>query len=222
MGHAADIETFLKISPVLPVVTIEDAASACDLARALLAGGVGVMEVTLRSAAGLPAIEAIARGVPDVSVGAGSVLRVADLHAAADAGAAFAVSPGATSALLDAGRSARIAYLPAIATASELMTGMDAGYGCFKYFPAASAGGLEMLRAFAGPFPQARFCPTGGITERTLASYLALPNVLCAGGSWLTPRDLIASHDWARITRLARVACRMGRGGKDTAPNNSA
>src|SRR3974390_681855 len=143
VGHVTDIEPFLKISPVLPVVTIEDAASACDLARALLAGGIGVMEVTLRSAAGLRAIEAIARGVPEISVGAGSVLRAADLQAAADAGASFAVSPGATPALLSEGRRARIAYLPGIATASELMIGMDAGYGRFKYFPAASAGGLE-------------------------------------------------------------------------------
>jgi 2-dehydro-3-deoxyphosphogluconate aldolase / (4S)-4-hydroxy-2-oxoglutarate aldolase len=221
VGHATHIEEFLKISPVLPVVTFEETASACDLARALLEGGIAVMEVTLRTAAGLRAIEAIARGVPQVRVGAGSVMRAADLHAAADAGASFAVSPGATAALLSEGRGTPIPYLPAIATASELMIGMDAGYDCFKYFPAASAGGLEMLGAFAGPFPQARFCPTGGITDRSLASYLALPNVLCVGGSWLTPPDAMASHDWARITKLASAACGVGRGGRKDAPRDS-
>jgi 2-dehydro-3-deoxyphosphogluconate aldolase / (4S)-4-hydroxy-2-oxoglutarate aldolase len=206
MKQSGEIEHFLRLSPVMPVVTLGDAAIAADLARAFVRGGIRVIEVTLRTPAALLAIEAIARAVPEITVGAGTVLSITDLHAAATAGAAFAISPGATATLLGAGATAPIPYLPAVATASELMAGLAAGYRCFKFFPAAPAGGTAMLKAFAGPFSEARFCPTGGITQDSVKSYLDLPNVLCAGGSWLTPADALAARDWARIEALAREA----------------
>lgn len=206
MQPRADIERILKLSPVMPVVVIEDAQSAPELARAFVRGGIRVVEITLRTSAALHAIEAIAREVPDIFVGAGTVLSAEDLRAAANAGATFAISPGATSVLLEAGTHAPIPYLPAIATASELMAGLAHGYHCFKFFPAGPAGGVAMLKSFAGPFPQARFCPTGGITQETVKSYLDLPNVLCAGGSWLSPADALAAGDWRRIEMLAAKA----------------
>ncbi len=209
MPSLADIERILRLSPVMPVVVVEDPAVAPDLARALVRGGLRVIEVTLRTPAALEAIRAIAHDVPDIAVGAGTVLSVEDLHAAADAGATFAISPGATPALLEAARHAPIPYLPAIASASELMQGLAQGYHCFKLFPAAAAGGTALLRALAGPFPQARFCPTGGITQETVKSYLQLPNVLCAGGSWLSPADALAARDWARIEALAAKAAAL-------------
>jgi 2-dehydro-3-deoxyphosphogluconate aldolase/(4S)-4-hydroxy-2-oxoglutarate aldolase len=200
------IEHFLRLSPVMPVVVIEDAELAPDLARAYLRGGIRVVEVTLRTPAALRAIEAIARAEPDICVGAGTVLSPADLEAAANAGATFAISPGSTPALLEAGRNAAIPYLPAVATASDVMNGLAAGYRCFKFFPAVAAGGIPMLKSFAGPFPEARFCPTGGITQSTVRSFLDLPNVLCAGGSWLSPADALAARDWGRIEALAAAA----------------
>ena len=206
MQPRADIERILRLSPVMPVVIIEEADIAPELARAFLRGGIRVIEVTLRTTAALRAIEAIAREVPDISVGAGTVLSADNLRAAANAGAAFAISPGATGVLLEAGMHSPIPYLPAVATASELMAGLGHGYHCFKFFPAGPAGGTAMLKSFAGPFPQARFCPTGGITQETVGSYLALPNVLCAGGSWLSPADALAARDWKRIETLAAKA----------------
>jgi 2-dehydro-3-deoxyphosphogluconate aldolase / (4S)-4-hydroxy-2-oxoglutarate aldolase len=194
------------LSPVMPVVTFTDASVAADVARALARGGIGVIEVTLRTTAALQAIEVIARKVPEITVGAGTVLSVADLKAAAGAGAAFAISPGATATLLDSGVDGPIPYLPAVATASELMTGINAGYRCFKFFPAGAAGGIAMLSSLGGPFPEARFCPTGGISQATVKSYLDLPNVLCAGGSWLTPADAMARKDWSTIESLASKA----------------
>jgi 2-dehydro-3-deoxyphosphogluconate aldolase / (4S)-4-hydroxy-2-oxoglutarate aldolase len=206
MKQAAGIEEFLRMSPVMPVVTIEDPAIAPDLARAFVRGGIRVIEVTLRTPAALRAIEAIARAEPDICVGAGTVLSISDLHSAATAGAAFAISPGSTPALLAAGILSTIPYLPAVASASELMSGLAAGYCCFKFFPAGAAGGIAMLNSFAGPFPAARFCPTGGITQESVRTYLELPNVLCAGGSWLTPADALAARDWVRIEALASKA----------------
>jgi 2-dehydro-3-deoxyphosphogluconate aldolase/(4S)-4-hydroxy-2-oxoglutarate aldolase len=200
------IEDFLRLSPVMPVVTIDDPAIAPDLARALVRGGIRVIEVTLRTPSALKAIEAIARADTGICVGAGTVLSASDLQSAASAGSAFAISPGATDALLEAGRLSSIPYLPAIATASELMKGLAAGYHCFKFFPAGAAGGIPMLKSFAGPFADARFCPTGGITQETVSAYLELPNVLCAGGSWLSPGDALAARDWARIQMLASKA----------------
>src|SRR5882724_2110134 len=195
------IEEFLRLSPVMPVVVIEDARIAVDLARALVRGGIRVIEVTLRTPAALRAIETISRAETGICVGAGTVLSVSDLQAAA-----FAISPGSTAALLEAGRGSAIPYLPAVATASELMSGLAAGYQCFKFFPAGAAGGIAMLKSFAGPFPDARFCPTGGITQDSVRSYLELPNVLCAGGSWLSPGDALAARDWVRIETLAAKA----------------
>jgi 2-dehydro-3-deoxyphosphogluconate aldolase / (4S)-4-hydroxy-2-oxoglutarate aldolase len=200
------IERFLRLSPVMPVVVIEDAQIAPDLALALLRGGIRVIEVTLRTPAALRAIEAIARAAPDICVGAGTVLSVADLQAAANAGAAFAISPGSTPALLEAGRANAIPYLPAVATATDVMNGLAAGYRCFKFFPAVAAGGVPMLKSFGGPFAEARFCPTGGITQSTVRSFLDLPNVLCAGGTWLSPAEALAARDWVQIEALAKAA----------------
>jgi 2-dehydro-3-deoxyphosphogluconate aldolase / (4S)-4-hydroxy-2-oxoglutarate aldolase len=209
MNTKAPIAEFLQLSPVMPVVTIEDVATAAELARALVRGGIKVIEVTLRTPQALRAIESIAAQVPEICVGAGTVMSPTDLNHAANAGAAFAISPGATRELLEAGTTFRIPYLPAVATASELMTALAAGYGHFKLFPANVAGGLGALKAFYGPFPEARFCPTGGVSLQTAGSYLEQPNVLCVGGSWLTPGDAVKARDWARIESLAREAAAL-------------
>jgi 2-dehydro-3-deoxyphosphogluconate aldolase/(4S)-4-hydroxy-2-oxoglutarate aldolase len=211
MNTNAPIAEILQLSPVMPVVTIEEAAAGPDLARALVRGGIKVIEVTLRTPQALAAIEAIAAEVPEICVGAGTVMSPDDLNLAANAGAAFAISPGATRELLAAGANFRIPYLPAVATASELMSAMAAGFRYFKLFPANVAGGVQALKAFYGPFPEVRFCPTGGINLQTAGSYLDLPNVLCVGGSWLTPGDLLKSHDWGRIESLAREATALRR-----------
>ena len=206
MTHSGAIEKFLRLSPVMPVVTFTDPGVAVDVARALMRGGIRVIEVTLRTPVALEAMELIAKSVPEITVGAGTVLSLADLKASAEAGAAFAISPGSTDALLSAGTSGPIPYLPAVATASELMAGLAAGYQCFKFFPAGAAGGIPLLNALGGPFPDARFCPTGGISQSTVKSYLDLPNVLCAGGSWLTPAEAMKNKDWAAIELLAAKA----------------
>lgn len=200
------VERLLRLSPVMPVVTIPDASVAADLARALVRGGISVIEVTLRTPAALRAIENIVAAVPEISVGAGTVVSIADLHAAANAGAAFAISPGATPTLLAGGASGPLPYIPAVATASELMAGVAAGYRFFKFFPATAAGGIPMLKALGAPFPEVRFCPTGGITQETARSFLELPNVSCVGGSWLAPIEALQSRDWARIESLAARA----------------
>jgi 2-dehydro-3-deoxyphosphogluconate aldolase/(4S)-4-hydroxy-2-oxoglutarate aldolase len=191
--------------PVLPIVTLDSAATACDLARAICAGGIAAIEVTLRTPESLAAIDAIARGVPEIIVGAGTVLSVEDLRCAARAGAQFAVSPGSTTELLESGNEL-LPYLPGIATASEIQRGIAAGYNCFKFFPAAGAGGIAALRAFAGPFPRVQWCATGGITAETAGSYLALPNVITVGGSWIASRELVRARDWAAIEMRARDA----------------
>lgn len=211
MNTRTSIAEILQLSPVMPVVTIEEAATAPDLARALLTGGIRVIEVTLRTRAALAAIEAIAKAVPEICVGAGTVMSPRDLELAADAGATFAISPGATRELLAAGSGFRIPYLPAVATASELMAGLAAGFRHFKLFPANVAGGIATLKAFHGPFAEARFCPTGGISLQTASGYLELPNVLCVGGSWLAPGDALAARDWGRIESLAREAAGLRR-----------
>jgi 2-dehydro-3-deoxyphosphogluconate aldolase / (4S)-4-hydroxy-2-oxoglutarate aldolase len=211
MNTRAPIAEILQLSPVMPVVTIEDASSAPDLARALARGGIRVIEVTLRTSQALAAIEAIAGAVPEICVGAGTVMSPDDLNLAANAGAAFAISPGATRELLAMGANFRIPYLPAVATASELMAGLAAGFRYFKLFPAHVAGGVQALKAFYGPFPEARFCPTGGINLQSAGPYLDLPNVLCVGGSWLTPAELLKARDWARVESLAREAAGLRR-----------
>ena len=202
---------YLTLSPVIPVVTLEEAGTGVELAQALLRGGVRVIEVTLRNNHGLKAIEAIVRQVPQMKVGAGTVLSGEDLRAAADAGATFAVSPGVTPYMLAQAKAARLSYLPAVASPSELMVALEAGYRYLKFFPAIAAGGIGMLRALASPFPQARFCATGGITVQNAPDYLQLSNVLCVGGSWLTPADALASRDWKRIESLAANAIALRR-----------
>ena len=200
----------LAAGPVMPVVVVHDPEKAVPLARALVAGDLRAIEITLRTPRALEAVRAIAAEVPDAIPGVGTVLSAADLDAARAAGARFAISPGATPALLDAARRGPLPYIPAIATASELMAAMEAGFSVCKFFPAAQAGGAPALKALAGPFPHARFCPTGGIDAMSAPSYLALPNVVCVGGSWITPRAALDAGDFAAIERLARAASGLG------------
>jgi 2-dehydro-3-deoxyphosphogluconate aldolase / (4S)-4-hydroxy-2-oxoglutarate aldolase len=205
------IAELLARAPVIPVYTPSDADEAVAVAAALVRGGLPVIEVTLRGPAGMPALAAIASKVPGAIVGAGTVLDAEQMHDLHRAGAAFAVSPGSRAELSEAARRIDLPYLPAVATASELMAGLAAGFDCFKLFPAAVVGGTALLRAFAGPFPRARFCPTGGISATTAGEYLQLPNVLCIGGSWLTTPELLATQDWERIETLARAASGLRR-----------
>ncbi|MDE2371560.1 MAG: bifunctional 4-hydroxy-2-oxoglutarate aldolase/2-dehydro-3-deoxy-phosphogluconate aldolase [Burkholderiales bacterium] len=192
--------------PVIPVIVIQRVADAVPLARALVAGGVRVLEVTLRTPAGLGAIEAIAREVPEAVVGAGTIRSAADARAAKDAGSAFGVSPGYTAAVGAACRDAGLPLLPGVATAGEVMAAQADGLDFLKFFPATAAGGIPLLKALAGPFPDVAFCPTGGITVETAPQFLALSNVKVCGGSWLTPQEAVDAGDWARITALARAA----------------
>lgn len=206
MTTQVPIEELLNATPVMPIVTIADAGLGAELARALARGGIGAIEVTMRTPAALAAMEAIARQVPEITVGAGTVLTADDMRRAAAAGAQFAISPGTTPELLAAGREGILPYLPGVATAGEIQGGIDFGYSCFKFFPAAGAGGIAALRAFAAPFPRLRFCATGGITPEVAQSYLDLPNVLSVGGSWIAPAELIARGDWGSIEARARDA----------------
>ena len=192
--------------PVIPVIVLHSVDDAVPLAQALLAGGVRVLEVTLRSPVALACIAAIAKAVPEVIVGAGTIRSVADAQAAMDAGSRFVVSPGYTAEIGAACRRVGLPLLPGVATASEVMAANADGLEFLKFFPAQQAGGVAMLKALAGPFPEVVFCPTGGITLANAPDYLALPNVKVCGGSWLTPTDAIAAGDWVRITRLAREA----------------
>ena len=203
--RAAAVDALLALAPVLPVLSIERIDDAVPLARALVDGGLPVLEVTLRSAIALEAIARISIEVPQAVLGAGTVLTSDDLDAVAAAGAVFAIAPGATARLYAAAYAASIPLIPAIATASELMVGLEHGYRRFKFFPAESAGGIAALKAFAGPFPKVRFCPTGGIDATRAPAYLALGNVITVGGSWMAPKALVDAGDWAAITALARA-----------------
>lgn len=191
---------------VIPVLTIERVEDAAPLARALTAGGLSVLEVTLRTTVALEAIAAIAADVPEAVVGSGTCLAPADIERSANAGAQFAVSPGLTPDLLAADA---IPLLPGVATASELMAGLQAGLSAFKFFPAVPAGGVAMLKAWAGPFADVKFCPTGGIDAASAPDFLALSNVACVGGGWVAPKALIDARDWAGITDLARAAAAL-------------
>jgi 2-dehydro-3-deoxyphosphogluconate aldolase/(4S)-4-hydroxy-2-oxoglutarate aldolase len=193
-------------TPVIPVLTIERAADAVPLARALVAGGLPVIEVTLRTKAALDAIRAIAAEVPDCVVGVGTVLRAADITAAIGAGAKYLVSPGTPSELAAALADVGIPVLPGCATVSEAMALGARGFKVLKFFPAEASGGVAWLKSIAAPLPELKFCPTGGIDSRNIATYLACPNVLAVGGSWVAPKDAIASGDFGRITQLAREA----------------
>jgi 2-dehydro-3-deoxyphosphogluconate aldolase/(4S)-4-hydroxy-2-oxoglutarate aldolase len=210
--HRRDqLAALLKLGRVIPVITINRIEDAVPLARALVEGGIRLLEITLRTAAGLAGAEAIIRDVPEAIVGIGTVLTADDLKRTIDIGARFALSPGATAVLLDAAAAAPIPFLPGIATASELMEAMARGFDTAKFFPATSAGGLTGLKALAGPFPKARFCPTGGITEANAGEWLAQPNVIAVGGSWLTPAAEIAGGQWDAIrARAARTHASCG------------
>ena len=209
MSRSETVEPLLELCPVIPVLVIEDTAVAVPLARALVAGGLRVIEITLRSGAALDAIAAVAQEVEGAIVGAGTVLSKGQLVSSERAGARFAVSPGVSPHLLYAAEDSRIAFLPGAATASEAMTLMDHGYPVQKFFPAVPAGGIGYLKSLASPLPAIRFCPTGGIDASNAADYLALPNVVCVGGSWVAPADAVANRDWGRIETLARAASQL-------------
>ena len=196
----------MQDAPVIPVIVLHDVAHAVPMARALVAGGIRMLEVTLRTPQALACMEAIARDVPEAVLGAGTVRSQADAQAAVNAGARFAVSPGYTSALGQACRALGLPLLPGVATGSEIMQAQADGYQQLKFFPALQAGGLAMLKAWSGPFFDVDFCPTGGLTPENAPQFLALPNVRCIGGSWLVPADALAAGDWARITALAAQA----------------
>ncbi|MFD5626988.1 bifunctional 4-hydroxy-2-oxoglutarate aldolase/2-dehydro-3-deoxy-phosphogluconate aldolase [Streptomyces sp. NPDC127072] len=199
----------LDLAPVVPVVVLQDAADAVPLARALVAGGLPAIEVTLRTPAALDAIRAIALEVPDAVVGAGTVLSPAQVARCVDAGARFLVSPGWTDVLLAAMEGSGVPFLPGVSTTSEVVALLERGVREMKFFPAEAAGGTAYLRSLAGPLPQARFCPTGGIGLDSAPEYLALPNVGCVGGSWMLPADAVAARDWGRIESLAREAAAL-------------
>jgi 2-dehydro-3-deoxyphosphogluconate aldolase/(4S)-4-hydroxy-2-oxoglutarate aldolase len=195
-----------SFGPVIPVIVLQRLEHAVPMARALIEGGVRVLEVTLRTPVALACMEAIAREVPEAILGAGTLRSAADVRAARDAGCQFGVSPGYTAAIGAACREASLPLLPGVATASEVMAAQADGLAFLKFFPATAAGGLPLLKALVGPFPDVMFCPTGGITIETAPQFLALPNVKVCGGSWLTPAEALESSDWLRITKLARQA----------------
>ncbi|HEY0823927.1 MAG TPA: bifunctional 4-hydroxy-2-oxoglutarate aldolase/2-dehydro-3-deoxy-phosphogluconate aldolase [Ramlibacter sp.] len=201
----------MQDAAVIPVIVLQDREHAVPLARALVAGGIRMLEVTLRTPVALDCIEAIAKEVPEAVIGAGTVRSAADAQAAALAGARFAVSPGYTRSVGKACHDLGLALLPGVATGSEIMMAQEDGYTALKFFPALQAGGAAMLKAWHGPFNDVKFCPTGGVTAQNAREFRALPNVACVGGSWLTPADALAAQDWARVTRLASEAAALSR-----------
>ena len=202
----------MRISPVIPVIAIDNIEHAVPLAKALVAGGIRVLEVTLRTEHGIPAIRAMAEQVPDAIVGVGTLTQPEEFAAAREAGAVFGVSPGLTPSLVDAARRSGLPLLPGVMTPSEVMAAREAGFRQLKLFPAVPAGGIGMLNAIAGPLPDVTFCPTGGISQETASQFLTCRNVACVGGSWLTPKDAMKSGDWERITELARAASALRAG----------
>ncbi len=202
----------LRLGPVMPVLVIDDVNHAVPLAQALLAGGISVLEVTLRTSVAFHAVRAIRAAVPDAVVGMGTLTRPADVVAAKDAGAVFGVSPGVTDEVLAAAKDCGLPLLPGVMTPSEVMTVRAAGLNACKLFPAAPAGGIALLKALYGPFADVTFCPTGGIDASSAVQYLALPNVACVGGSWLAPKALMQAGDWPAITALARAAAMLRAG----------
>ena len=208
-GAALTALQVMTDAPVIPVIVLTEIAHAVPLARALVAGGIRMLEVTLRTPVALACIERIVGELPDAVVGAGTVRSAADAQAASLAGAKFAVSPGYIHSIGRACRDLDLPLLPGVATGSEILLAQQDGYGALKFFPAMQSGGPAMLKAWQGPFGDVRFCPTGGVTDANAAEFLALSNVVCVGGSWLTPTDAVASGDWERITQLARTACQL-------------
>ena len=203
------IREILSASPVMPVIVLDHVADAVPLAQALVAGGIRVLEVTMRTPAALDCVRAIRAAVPEAIVGVGTISNVADFNAACEAGAVFGVSPGATAALLAKASASDLPFLPGVMTPSDVMNALAAGFTAMKLFPAKQAGGIDMLKAIGGPFPQVIFCPTGGIDAESAPQYLALPNVACVGGSWLAPAALVAQKDWGEIQRRAEQACKL-------------
>ncbi|MBT9369225.1 2-dehydro-3-deoxy-phosphogluconate aldolase [Rhizobium sp. CSW-27] len=201
--------SILKLQPVVPVLIVEDAASAVPLARALVAGGLRAIEITLRTPAALDAVKAVAAEVEGAHVGAGTILNARDYEAAVKAGSTFIVSPGVAPGVLSAAKDSPVPLLPGAATASEVMTLREAGYEVLKFFPAEQAGGAAYLKALSSPLAGTVFCPTGGISLKNAHDYLSLPNVVCVGGSWVAPKDLVAAGDWAGITKLASEAAAL-------------
>lgn len=207
---SAEARRIAALAPIIPVLVVEDAAHARKLAEALVAGGLPALEVTLRTPAALDVIREMAQ-VPGGVVGAGTLLTPEDVHAAKAAGASFGVSPGATDRLLDACEAADLPLLPGAATASEAMALLERGYDMLKFFPAEASGGAPALKAIGAPIPQIAFCPTGGVSLANATAYLSLPNVVCAGGSWVAPADAVTAGDWTRIETLAREAAALPR-----------
>ena len=199
----------MRMGPVIPVIIIDELRQAVPLAKALVDGGVRVLEVTLRTPVALDAIRAIASEVKGAIVGVGTISRPADFAGAEAAGAKFGVSPGLTPGLVDSARKSALPLLPGVMTPSDVIAARAAGFTELKLFPAAQAGGMGMLKALGSPFPDVTFCPTGGVTAESAPDFLALPNVACVGGSWLTPKNLVAKGDWSRITQLAREAAAL-------------
>ena len=206
----ADATGLLQVSPVIPVVTIDDPQHAVPIARALADGGIPIIELTLRTESALTSLKLIANEVPDILVGAGTILTPGQAYAAVSAGARFLVSPGVTPALLDYMLTLNIPVLPGVATVGEVMAVQERGISDMKFFPAGPAGGPSYLAAISAPIPHVRFCPTGGVSLASAPDYLKLPNVSCVGGSWLTPRSAVESNDWNQITVLARQASMLG------------
>ena len=209
--HNQLVDEVFALAPVIPVLAIDRIEDALPLCRALVDNGLRVLEITLRTACALEAIAAVARAMPQACVGAGTVLNARDLDAVTQAGARFAISPGATDTLYRHAAGCPIPLIPGIATASELMRGLEHGWQRFKFFPAESSGGVAALKGFGGPFAQVRFCPTGGIDAAKAPTYLALPNVACVGGSWMVPGDALRARDWDRIGSLTREAAAFQR-----------
>ncbi len=207
--HNQLVDAVFARAPVVPVITIEHLGDALPLCRALADNGLPVLEVTLRTACALDAIALLVRELPQACVGAGTVLNARDLDAVSKAGAAFAISPGVTDTLYNAAKDCATPLIPGIATAGELMRGLEHGWQRFKFFPAESSGGVAALKGFGGPFAQVRFCPTGGIDAAKAPAYLALPNVACVGGSWMVPGDALRAGDWNRIGGLAGEAAAL-------------
>jgi len=207
------LESILDRAPVVPVLAIKDLADAVPLAEALAASGLPVLEVTLRTPHALAAIEAMAKALPEACIGVGTITRPEEFAQARDAGAEFAVSPGCTAALSQAAQVAEMPFLPGVATASEILSAQAGGAGIVKLFPAEAVGGLNLIKSLAGPFPQLRFCPTGGIGPANMMDYLRQPNIVAVGGSWVAPADAVAAKDWAKITGLARAAVDLAAAG---------
>ncbi|WQX90791.1 bifunctional 4-hydroxy-2-oxoglutarate aldolase/2-dehydro-3-deoxy-phosphogluconate aldolase [Helicobacter pylori] len=196
----------LQISPIVPVVVIEDLNDAVPLAQSLIEGGIPIIEVTLRSNCALEAIELIAKNVPKMRVGAGTILNLTQLEQAQNRGAEFLISPGLTPSLLEHAKKKNMPLIPGVSSSSEVMQALELGYSALKFFPAEYCGGVKLLNAFNGPFKGVKFCPTGGISADNMRSYLNLENVLCVGGSWLTPKDLIQNKEWDKITEICKRA----------------